>query len=631
MIPKIIFIKYNNSMNIVINNNTTSIDSINQKLIDQISSLLSFTDKSKQYQLKRLSKSVWGKSSQKAAQLKTEIHQSLVVVKSDTSIEIPTRLLHLITPIVDISRAQDLRCDTGTKISLPWVNRPSTMRPYQEEAVDIITNNWCGLINFATGLGKTLTAVHAIRSLGRKTLIVCPNKSIAQQFHEILVSAFGSHRVGFFGDGKKSIKDLTVGIAQSVNNHLPEFKKHDLGFVLVDECFPYRENIATENGPMEIGRLVKNWEEGIPNPRVKSWNEDKKIFEYKNITYAWRKTNPNLVKVEYSKRVIKCTPNHKLLTNKGWKSAGDLVNGDLLLGSTGTKSERHQGYGLVEKVTPYKAKLKGGRQPFVFDIEVEDNHNFIVCSSNDSSGIIAHNCHHIAADTLFNITKGLGDVGRIFGLTATDFRNDGKDLLIAAGCGETLIRRDAKWGIENGWLAKPYFIVRHVATDGKDYPDDKLKNYKAHVLNCQIMKDQIQSDAQSFINAGKRVLIIVDEIAHGQELSNALGIPFATGEDKQSQTYINDFNNLKIVGLVATDGKVGEGVDTRPVEVLIIANFVASKGAVLQVIGRGLRKIPGKDKCLILDYIPSGSRMLQRHAMQRISYFKELTENVRII
>lgn len=838
MIPKIIFIKYNNSMNIVINNNTTSIDSINQKLIDQISSLLSFTDKSKQYQLKRLSKSVWGKSSQKAAQLKTEIHQSLVVVKSDTSIEIPTRLLHLITPIVDISRAQDLRCDTGTKISLPWVNRPSTMRPYQEEAVDIITNNWCGLINFATGLGKTLTAVHAIRSLGRKTLIVCPNKSIAQQFHEILVSAFGSHRVGFFGDGKKSIKDLTVGIAQSVNNHLPEFKKHDLGFVLVDECFPYRENIATENGPMEIGRLVKNWEEGIPNPRVKSWNEDKKIFEYKNITYAWRKTNPNLVKVEYSKRVIECTPNHKLLTNKGWKSAGDLVNGDLLLGSTGTKSERHilnllnqdqfdfligsflgdghinqvgngryrlsfthgmsqkdyiewkawllnkktrllekngysgksalkltskcfdleetlpkvksfcpqwvidkinpkslaiwfmddgsisrkgdsakiatcsfdqnsverladklnsmqinckavfvkykgirapgywsirinskgtkvlkniiapyihesmlykinydnrdhiyiwnnqfldQGYGLVEKVTPYKAKLKGGRQPFVFDIEVEDNHNFIVCSSNDSSGIIAHNCHHIAADTLFNITKGLGDVGRIFGLTATDFRSDGKDLLIAAGCGETLIRRDAKWGIENGWLAKPYFIVRHVATDGKDYPDDKLKNYKAHVLNCQIMKDQIQSDAQSFINAGKRVLIIVDEIAHGQELSNALGIPFATGEDKQSQTYINDFNNLKIVGLVATDGKVGEGVDTRPVEVLIIANFVASKGAVLQVIGRGLRKIPGKDKCLILDYIPSGSRMLQRHAMQRISYFKELTENVRII
>lgn len=475
MIPKIIFIKYNDSMNIVINNNTTSIDSINQKLIDQISSLLSFTDKSKQYQLKRLSKSVWGKSSQKAAQLKTEIHQSLVVVKSDTSIEIPTRLLHLITPIVDISRAQDLRCDTGTKISLPWVNRPSTMRPYQEEAVDIITNNWCGLINFATGLGKTLTAVHAIRSLGRKTLIVCPNKSIAQQFHEILVSAFGSHRVGFFGDGKKSIKDLTVGIAQSVNNHISEFKKQNLGFILFDEV------------------------------------------------------------------------------------------------------------------------------------------------------------HHLAADTFFAISSGLGDVGRIFGLTATDFRNDGKDLLITAGCGETLIRRDAKWGIENGWLAKPYFIVRHVATDGKDYQDDKLKNYKAHVLNCQIMKDQIQSDAQSFINAGKRVLIIVDEIAHGQELSNALGIPFATGEDKQSQTYINDFNNLKVVGLVATDGKVGEGVDTRPVEVLIIANFVASKGAVLQVIGRGLRKIPDKDKCLILDYIPSGSRMLQRHAMQRISYFKELTENVKII
>jgi superfamily II DNA or RNA helicase len=461
-------------MNTIINNDKIIISDINLATKREIVERLSFTDKSKQYQLKRLNKTIWGKTSQQAAKLKNEINQTLVTEINATTLEIPTGLLSIIQDLLSIEN-QDNRHETGPKISLPWANKPHNLRDYQEEAKDLMVNNYRGLINLATGLGKTATAVHTIRTIGRKTLVICPNKSIAQQFYSILVYSFGDSRVGFYGDGKKKIKDITVGIAQSVVNAIPEFKKQDLGLIIVDET------------------------------------------------------------------------------------------------------------------------------------------------------------HHIAANTFYTIAMELSSVGRIFGLTATDFRNDGKDLMITAGCGPTLIRRDAKWGIENGWLAQPFFMVRTVNTDGRDYSDDKLKNYKAHVLNCQIMKDQILSDAQNFLNAGRRVLIIVDEVAHGTELSNQLGIPFATGEDKNSQSYINDFNNLKTYGLIATEGKAGEGVDTKPVEVLIMANFVASKGAVLQVIGRGLRKTDTKNKCIIIDYIPNGSTMLRRHAYQRIEIFKTLTDNVKVI
>jgi len=462
-------------MNIIIKNDKTTIVGADESAHNAFQSRLSYTDKSKQYQLKRISKSIWGKTSQRADDLKKEIDQCLLVDNDDGSCSFPTGLLNEVADLISSIDIQDLRHDTGAKISLPWVNKPHDLRIYQQESKDIIVNNWRGLINLATGLGKTLTAVHAIREVGRKTLVVCPNKAIAEQFYGILCSAFGSQRIGYFGSGKHTIKDITVGIAPSVMNHVAEFQKIDLGLIIFDEV------------------------------------------------------------------------------------------------------------------------------------------------------------HHIAADTFYAIALNLGHVGRIFGLTATDFRNDGKDLMIAAGCGPTLIRRDAKWGIENKWLAKPYFIVREVPTDGKNYKDDKLKNYKAHVLNCLIMKDQILQDATQFLNAGKRILIIVDEVAHGNELSKALSIPFATGEDKKSQTYIDDFNNGKVFGLVATEGKAGEGVDTRPVDVLIMANFVASKGAVLQVVGRGLRKIPGKEVCIILDYIPLGSEMLKRHAHQRIAYYQDLTDKVKII
>ncbi len=245
--------------------------------------------------------------------------------------------------------------------------------------------------------------------------------------------------------------------------------------------------------------------------------------------------------------------------------------------------------------------------------------------------VVVDEAHTIAADTIYSIARGLGDTGRIYGMTATDFRNDGKDIMLTGGCGPTVIVRDVVWGIDNGWLAKPYFIVRKIPTVGQDYRDDKLKCYKVHVLNNRLMCDSILQDAQKFIAAKLSVLILVDEVAHGEEISKLLGIPFAQGEDKESRTYLNQLNAGKIPGLVGTDGKIGMGANTKNVDCLIMASFMASKVAVYQAVGRGLRKQGTKTKCIILDYIPTGSSMLTRHAEKRIEFYNEITPNVKVI
>jgi superfamily II DNA or RNA helicase/intein/homing endonuclease len=698
--------------------------------------------------------------------------------------------------------------------------------------------NYRGIINFATGLGKTKTAICLIREIKRKTLVVCPSKSIAKQFKEELEERFGSRRVGFIGDGTFKPADITVGIAATVNNNIEKIKTWGLGLIVFDECFPYRENISTEDGPKEIGWLVKQWENNQVLPRVLSWNEKSKKFEYKKITYAWRKERSDLVEVKYSKRKFRCTPNHKVLTQDGWKEAGSLCKGDKLLGFSGFKQEKHVislhnedqkdfiigsflgdghianaglnryrlsithgaqqteyatwksqlingsvntilkngysekkavrvvsksfdldfnlpskktycpneviesinakslaiwfmddgsvikngsgariatcsfdydsnvrlscklnsmgvenkvvfvkytgkrapgyyelfiskngynkmakiiapyihksmsykvpgykcgtyqwnnqfqtcGYGLVDSIKLVNNKVQKGRKPYVFDIEVEDNHNFVVCSRNGEGGIIAHNCHHTPATTFYSIAKDLGDTGRIYGLTATSYRSDGKDIFIQAGCGSILIERDIKWGVDNGWLAKPYFLVRKIDTGDSDpFPDDKLKSYKTHVLNNKEMTVRIEKDALAMISAGKSTLILVDQVEHGELLAKVLKVPFAHGDDKQSEEYIANLNKGKIKGLVATEGKAGEGVDTRNVDCLILANFAGSKGIVIQAVGRGLRKQGTKENCIILDYIPSGSIMLKRHAQNRIQWYQEITDNVKIL
>lgn len=459
-------------MQITINNDSIRIDNPTAQLENSIKEELTYKDKAKQYQLRRLSKTAWGRNSPAYKQLQNEVNGQLYKEDNGSLIISSCFYKHFESMFAGAS-ITDNRKETGKKIVVPWANKPHSLRPYQEEAVDLMLSNYRGVINFATGLGKTLVATHLVQRYKRRTLVVCPSDSVARQFYDQFVACFGKQKVGFYGGGKKNISDITVGIAASVSKYVGEFKAADLGLVIFDET------------------------------------------------------------------------------------------------------------------------------------------------------------HHTPASTFFDIAEGLSSVGKVFGLTATDYRSDGKDIMITGGCGSVLIRRDIKWGVDNGFLAEPYFIVRQVATSGRDFKDDKLKSYKEHVLNNQQMKSRIEGDARSMMTAGKAVLILVDEVAHGEELSKALGIPFATGLDKKSQEYVDQLNAHKIPGLIGTDGKIGEGSDTKNVDVLILANFVASKGPVIQCIGRALRKQESKTRALILDYIPMGSTMLKRHALQRMEYYLEITNKVK--
>ena len=468
------------SSQVVIQNDILAITNPSQELEDFIRSELVYVDKSKQYQLRRMSKNLWQRNSPLYKQLQSQVKGSLYEEIAPSAvmpatIAVSSCFFDLLKDKFNTLPIVDMRSETGKKVVLPWVNKPYTLRDYQEEAVKLMLNSPRGLVNLATALGKTLIATHFVQQYKKRALIVCPSESVAKQFYEQFVDAFGKQKVGFYGGGKKRICDITVGIAASVSRNIKEFQDAELGVVILDET------------------------------------------------------------------------------------------------------------------------------------------------------------HHTPATTFFDIAQGLAKTGKIFGLTATDYRSDGKDIMITAGCGPVLIRRDIKWGIENKWLAEPYFIVRCIATSGRDYKDDKLKSYKEHVLNCQAMKTQIREDASKMMASGKAVLILVDEVAHGKELSEELGIPFATGVDKKSQDYLDQLNAGKVPGLVATDSKMGEGSDTRNVDVLILANFVASKGPVTQAIGRGLRKQGTKTKCIILDYIPMGSTMLSRHGFNRVEYYKEITDKVKVL
>lgn len=100
--------------------------------------------------------------------------------------------------------------------------------------------------------------------------------------------------------------------------------------MIVDECFPYDQFIEIEGGKKRIGTLYNMWSKNEKLPLVKTYNEEKDCFEYNKITHAWNRGERDLVKITCGNREIKCTKNHKFLTEHGWKEASKLSVGDLV-------------------------------------------------------------------------------------------------------------------------------------------------------------------------------------------------------------------------------------------------------------------------------------------------------------
>ena len=166
-----------------------------------------------------------------------------------------------------------------------------------------------------------------------------------------------------------------------------------------DECFPYDQNIETNDGKYKIGQLYNMFMNNEKLPLVKTYNETTEEFEYKRILNAWNRGEKPLIKLTCGNREIKCTANHRFLTTNGWKEAGELKNGNLIKTTPDFNS-----YGLIS-VNDVQPVLNSEN---VYDIEVEDNHNFIVTSvhgSKNLGGLIAHNCQDIPIAAISNANK----------------------------------------------------------------------------------------------------------------------------------------------------------------------------------------------------------------------------------
>ena len=249
------------------------------------------------------------------------------------------------------------------------------------------------------------------------------------------------------------------------------------------------------------------------------------------------------------------------------------------------------------------------------DITVENiDSSYLQTTKKKFDLLIIDESHHVAARTYQNLNKNQwkGIYYRFF-LTATPFRNnDEETLLFKAIAGEVIYRLTYKEAIAKGYIVpvEAYYLeMLKSKTDAFTWQEV----YSELVVNNEERNEAIALLLLRLHKEGKSTLCLVKEIKHGTILSQMTNIPFANGQDEDTRADITKFNKGQIKALIGTSGILGEGVDTKPCEFVIIAGLGKAKSAFMQQVGRSVRTYPGKESAKVILIKDKSHKFTKNH------------------
>ena len=320
-----------------------------------------------------------------------------------------------------------------------------------------------GILVLPCGEGKTSIALYLGIKLKRKMLIIVHKEFLLNQWKERINQFIPSAKIGILQQDKIEIdnKDIVIGLLQSISmKEYPLNTFDSFGTVIIDECFKGDTKIMTNNGLIKISHLYILFYEKLYDgiPLIYSYNSNKKIFEYKKCTFVWQKKfKGELIKLNFSDNLsIECTFDHKFLTINGYKSAISLQQNDIMICN-------NKVYQLISTMEYYC-------ECFVYDIEVIDNHNFLISNDEINGGITVHNCHHIGSQIFSKALRKI-NCPYMLGLSATPQRKDGLTKVFKWYIGDIIYSRKAN--SENNVL-----VERLLINSNNEYYNKNESNYK---------------------------------------------------------------------------------------------------------------------------------------------------------
>ena len=220
-------------------------------------------------------------------------------------------------------------------------------------------------------------------------------------------------------------------------------------------------------------------------------------------------------------------------------------------------------------------------------------------SPEDFGLVICDEAHHAAAGTYRKIFDYFRPE-KLIGFTATPNRGD--KVRLDNVFSKIIFQRDLRWGIQNGYLCDITcrrvdigFDLSSVKTRRGDYAPGELE---------EAMDGTADAIAQAYRElATGATLIFAVSVHQCEEIAKRIpGAVVVTGEAKNRAAIIDAFTRGEIPCIVNCM-VFTEGTDIPRVETVIIARPTQSEALYAQMVGRGLRQYPGKERLMLIDCV----------------------------
>lgn len=242
-----------------------------------------------------------------------------------------------------------------------------------------------------------------------------------------------------------------------------------------------------------------------------------------------------------------------------------------------------------------------------------------VCNRGELFGerklVIVDECHQIPPNEdsqyqkLIKTLRESCKSTKVLGLTASPYRLDGG---VIFGEGQQFNRVayavPLRVLIDEGFITKPE-TLRTTSIDLSNIRKTAGDFNKAEV-ETRFLANEIGSEIVAAANAknAKSVLVFASGVAHAEQLAREIK---QCGEDARVITgetipllracSIESFTNRGIRFIVNCEC-LTTGFDAPCIDLIAVCRATYSPGLFLQMVGRGFRKYPGKEKCYVMDY-----------------------------
>jgi len=242
---------------------------------------------------------------------------------------------------------------------------------------------------------------------------------------------------------------------------------------------------------------------------------------------------------------------------------------------------------------------------------------------NEIGQVHVDEVQHLPATTFGRVMQHIQNARYRFGYSATPFKSKGDNeayTRVVGWTGPIIHALPPKEGVEYGRLvpADIFFL-----DEDMDMPDDSnwQRAYRSGIIFNTARNLAIVGLAIILQKRGP-TLILVERLAHGKILSEALHCPFLSGDDASNLRHKTwqAMRDGKLPCLVASR-IADEGLDIPNIRHLFIAGGGKAGHVLVQRVGRGMRHVEGKDRLTVFDFQDTG-KYLGRHSAARLRTYQ---------